>query len=984
MNLVRLKYLFVLLISTVAMAVSAQTGRIAGKIIDKKTGEELIGVSVQIEGTSIGAATDFEGKFSINNVAPGTYNLIMSYISYQKKVVSKVEVKAKEVTQVNTTLEESTRELSEVVVSAELKKETASALLIQQKKNASISDGISADLIKKTPDATTGDVMKRISGTSIQDNKFAIIRGLNDRYNTAYINGAPLPSTESDRKAFSFDIFPSNMLDNMVITKTASPELPGDFAGGMITINTKDIPEKTFVSVSVGASNHSITTGNMSYGNTKGSTNFFGVDDGTRALPSNIPARLQYESADAATKYESSKLFNDKWSMDEVSSTPMKNSFQLSGGTSKKFWDKQEAGFIVSFSRSQSNRTTPVQRNRFTKSIAATENQMRQQYNDTVYKKEILTGIMFNAGWKLGNNHKISFKNAYTINTEDQTITRSGNDDLQDDQQMPLVKNRYFIYQDNRLMSNQLIGEHFFTPLKLKMKWVLNNNNIHRTMPDFKRATTRSTYDVFAAKYYKYNTEIGSNIDIIQTGRFYQDLKEDIKSGGVDFQRPVEFLTGKKLKTDVKFGTMYQIRERDFQVRAFGYKLKPITTPGNKYVRENFVTGTPDSIFNRSNLAPDTFYIDERINPQDVYKASSNLRTAYLMLDQRLFGRLRFSYGVRVESYNQKMNTFGAAGEPVTVDTTFTDWLPSANFTYELTDKINLRLSGSQTLARPEFRELAPFSFYDFNYNTVVTGNPNLVRTKIQNYDFRFELYPGESQLVSFSLFYKDFTNAIEQVNEFIGSDAALGYSSNTNASNHGFEVEVRKNFDFLDKAFGTSWIRKFSVTMNYAYIQSKVKFDNSISSTNASFGTRPLQGQSPYIINGSFQFYDPKSTVSAAIFVNQVGRRIAFVREKNGLVPDLWENPRTVVDLSISKTFYKHYEFKVGINDILAQDLIFYQDNNGNGKYDDISTNIDPKLGPTPRIDATTTDAEKSKFDNPLFKYKMGYTISVGVGVKF
>jgi TonB-dependent receptor len=973
------------MISLISLTTFAQDkGIISGKILDKKTGEELIGVSVQIEGTNIGTASDFEGNFQISSVVPGTYNLIVSYISYQKKLITGVVVKAKETTKVNTALEESTKELNEVVISAELKKETSSALLIQQKKNVSISDGVSADLIKKTPDATTGDVMKRISGTSIQDNKFAIIRGLNDRYNTAYINGAPLPSTESDRKAFSFDIFPSNMLDNMVITKTASPELPADFAGGMITINTKDIPEKTFVSASVGSSIHSITTFKQSYENTAGSTNFLGVDNGTRALPSDIPARLTYESSTGATKLAASKKFNDSWAMNEIASTPMNNSFQVSGGTNFKFKEKQQAGFIISFSRSQSNRTTPVERNRFNKNLTVEENQFRQQYTDTVYKKEILTGIMFNAGWKLGSNHKISFKNAYTINTEDQTITRSGHDDLLDVQNRPLVQNRYFVYQDNRLLSNQLIGEHYLTSVKLKMKWVLNNNNIHRQMPDFKRVSTRSTFDEFSGKYYNYATQVGPNVDITQTGRFYQDLKENIQSGGVDFQKPLEFLSSKNVKTEVKFGGFYQSRERDFQVRAFGYKLKQIVKAGNPYNYQTFISQNPDSLFNASNLAQDTFYIDERINPQDVYTASSKLRSAYLMLDQRIASRFRVAYGVRMESYNQKVNTFGTAGEPVTVDTTFTDFLPSANITYELTEKINLRLSGSQTLARPEFRELAPFSFYDFNYNTVVTGNPNLVRTKIQNYDFRFELYPGEAQLISFSLFYKDFKNAIEQVNEFIGSDATLGYSSNTNAHNYGFEVEVRKNFDFLDRAFGTKWIRKFSVTMNYAYIRSEVKFDNSLSSTNSSFGTRPLQGQSPYIINGSLQFYDPKSTFSAAIFVNRVGRRIAFVREKNGLVPDLWENPRTVVDLSIAKTFFKHYEFKFSLNDILAQDLVFYQDNNNNGKYDNISTNVVAANGTTPRIDGTTTTTEKSGYDNPIFKYKMGYTISMGIGVKF
>ncbi len=985
MKTVRLKYFFLLFISFLAVGASAQDkGKISGKVIDKKTGEELIGVSVQIEGTSIGAVTDFEGVFAINNVTPGTYNLIVSYISYQRKIISQVTVKAKETTIVNTTLEESTKTLNEVVVSAELKRETASALLIQQKKNVSISDGVSADLIKKTPDATTGDVMKRISGTSIQDNKFAIIRGLNDRYNTAYINGAPLPSTESDRKAFSFDIFPSNMLDNMVITKTASPELPGDFAGGMITINTKDIPEKTFVSASFGSSIHSITTFNQSYENTPGSTNFLGVDNGTRALPSGIPERLIYEASSSESKFEASKKFNDQWSMNEISSTPMNNSFQVSGGTNFKFKEKQQAGFIISLSRSKSYKTTPAERNKFLKNLTTEDNQLLQQYEDTVYKQEVLTGLMFNAGWKLGNNHKISFKNAYTVNTEDQTVTRGGHDDLTDQTGIPLVSNRYFIYQDNRLMSNQLIGEHYISAVKLKAKWVLNNNDIHRKMPDFKRASSRSTIkNAETGEYYDYNTELSNSIDITQTGRFYQDLKENIKSAGVDLQKPIDVLSGKKVKTELKLGGFYQIRQRDFQVRAFGYKLMQVNNPGSPYFRPKFIAQSQDVLFSEENLAQDTFYIDERINPQDVYTAESRLSSAYAMFDQRLYSRFRVAYGVRMESYNQKLHSLGNTGLPVEVDTTFTDFLPSANLTYELTEKINLRLSGSQTLARPEFRELAPFSFYDFNYNTVVAGNPALGRTKISNFDFRFELYPGESQLVSFSLFYKDFKNAIEQVYENVGA-TQLGYSSNTNASNYGFEVELRKNFDFLDRAFGTNWIRKFSVTMNYAYIRSEVKFDNSISSTNQSFGTRPLQGQSPYIVNGSFQFYDPKSTLSAAVFVNRVGRRIAFVREKNGQVPDLWENPRTVIDLSIAKTFYKHYEFKFGVNDILAQDLIFYQDNNNNGKYDNISTNVNAKNGATPRLDPNIPVSEKSQYDNPVFKYKMGYTISMGIGVKF
>jgi outer membrane receptor protein involved in Fe transport len=277
-------------------------------------------------------------------------------------------------------------------------------------------------------------------------------------------------------------------------------------------------------------------------------------------------------------------------------------------------------------------------------------------------------------------------------------------------------------------------------------------------------------------------------------------------------------------------------------------------------------------------------------------------------------------------------------------------------------------------LARPEFRELAPFQFYDFNYNTVVAGNTGLARTRINNYDLRFEYYPGEGQLMSASLFYKTFTNAIEQVYENVGS-TQLGYTSLSNATNYGLELELRKNFDFLDIAFKTDYLRRFSFTINYAYIISEVKLDPTISP--AQIGTRPLQGQSPFILNTSLQYFDPKSNFSAALFVNRVGRRIAFVREKNGTAPDLYENPRTVIDFSISKRLYKSLEAKFVLGDILHQDLVFYQDNNNNGKFDA----YDYKELANPNLMGTS---DVGKRDNTIFRYTMGMTLSFGLSYKF
>lgn len=950
---------------------AATTGKIAGKVVDKKTGEELIGVSVSVEGTSTGATTDFEGKFVISNLKPGAYSLIISYVSYAKKSIKNVEVKAGEITSLSIALEPVSNDLTEVVVQGTLKRENSSALLIQQKKSVSISDGISADMIKRTPDATTGDVMKRVSGTSIQDNKFAVIRGLNDRYNTAYINGAPLPSSESDRKAFSFDIFPSNMLANMVITKTASPDLPGDFAGGLITINTRDIPEEKFFTLSMGSSFHSITTGQAGVGSNTSSTDWLGFDDGKRSIPSNIPGRGDYNSS--PDKIENSKSFDDDWTLLRPTSLPLNYSINVSGGNSYKVRKKDEFGFILSGSYSNSRRNLFVERNQFNRPMDGNDNQITRSYQDTITKDEILSGLMANFGYKLGSNHKFSFKNALTLNSENLTTLRGGADDYTTEQ-IPLVRNVYFNYSQSRLLTNQLIGEHYLPKSKAKVKWVLNNNSINRTIPDFKRFSTSANLISPEDGYTPYSAQFNNTINFTQLGRFYSSLDENIRSAGLDVQKPMEVLSTKRIKTDVKIGGFYQKRSRDFKARAFVPVMKKGGLEGIRF-RE----GLMDTMF-KSHLYSEDFFWEEDFRAQDVYSASSNLAAAYMMFDQKIASRFRLVYGVRFESYRQNLSSFelnSSPPVPLNVDTVFNDFLPSLNFTYELTAKTNLRFSASRTLARPEFRELAPFSFYDFNINTVVTGNPNLTRTKINNYDIRYEFYPGEGQILSASVFYKTFQNPIEMVYEFRGSDTYLSYSSRANATNYGIEFEVRKNFDFLDNLFKTTWMKDFSVTANYAHIISEVTFDESVSLQQ--YGTRPLQGQSPYILNTSFQYYNNKSAFGFAIFVNRIGRRIAFVREINGLIPDLWENPRTVVDISISKRIWKGLEAKFAINDLLAQDLVFYWDNNGNGKLDNFNKQelINAASGPE-------ASAKRFQMDNDVFRHRMGYVMSFNLSYKF
>lgn len=290
----KLVALFALTITLVSQAFS-QSGKISGKIIDASTGEALIGATVLIDGLSKGSAADMEGAFSINNVPVGTYSITVSYITYETKKINQVSVKANEVTNLDLTLSQSSAATTSVVeISAVMNKENTSTLLVMQKNNASVSDGISSESIKKTPDRNTSDVLKRISGASIQDDKFVVIRGLNDRYNASYLNGAPLPSSESDRKAFSFNVFPSNLLDNLTINKTATPDMPAEFAGGIVLINTKSIPEQNFQSVSIGGGYNSITTGKEQIYSKGNKLEWLGIDDGGRNLPTGIPSKKEF------------------------------------------------------------------------------------------------------------------------------------------------------------------------------------------------------------------------------------------------------------------------------------------------------------------------------------------------------------------------------------------------------------------------------------------------------------------------------------------------------------------------------------------------------------------------------------------------------------------------------------------------------------------------------------------------------------------
>lgn len=961
----------------------AQTGKIAGKLIDAKSGETLPGATVLIEGTTKGASADFDGNFSLSGLQPGKYTIIASYITYDNKKFVDVVVKANDVTEFNIGLDQSSSQtLNEVVVSAEMNKENTNTLLVMQKNNASVSDGISSESIKKTPDRTTGDVIKRISGATIQDNKFAIIRGMSDRYNAAFINGAPLPSSESDKKAFSFDIFPANLLDNIVILKTATPDLPGDFAGGVIQINTKSIPEKNYQSISIGAGYNTQTT-NKDFKTYKGGkTDWIGIDDGSRSLPDGMPSTKDYPQGSTLDvkdrQVENAKLLNYDWSLQTKKALPNMNLQYALANVGKVF--KKEAGSI--FAITYNHGTSAEFRNRrdFSESGLNAGNKdeviKNIDYKDSIYSNTVLASALWNLAYKLNENHQIGLKNLYSINSDDRVVTRKGALEINNNK---WEKSNVRWFTQNQIYSGQLNGDHYIEKAKIKIKWVIGYSNIKRELPNLRtmKYTKSSILQnvendsiPYTASIFTGNATSGNNAGTM----FFATTKENIKSAKYDVSRAFKI---KKTNHEIKIGGNHVFRDRQFEARLFGYGM---------YRKNSSLSANTDlllldesQIFSQENIGVHTewngprdggFLLAEATTPKDNYSATALLNAGYLQLDSRFFNsKLRFIYGARAESYSQKITYYFNPDTATVRDSTVLDILPSINAVYGITEKINIRLAYARTVSRPEFRELVPFSFTDFITGFQTFGNANLVRATIDNYDLRGEWYPGAGQIVSVSGFYKRILNATEMAVDAAGQIKSLTFVNVPLVENIGAELEYRFKLSTIFNTDSSKILDNLTLFSNFAYIKSKVDISNILGS-NASSGTRPLQGQSPYIINAGIQYIDNDKGWGASISYNVIGRRIVIVGSDTE--PDFYEAPRNVIDFQLTKSFKEKFEIKLNVRDILAQRQIWYQDLNKNGKLDKGSEAESQNLS-----HATNTD-------NVMYNSKLAPTISLSFSYKF
>lgn len=939
-------FIAILLFANILMMAQTITpkGTISGKVIDLASSEPLTGSVITIENTNLGAAADVEGNYLIKNIPAGTYTLLCKSLGYQSKKIEGVVITAREPLVLNITMEEPKSEaVKEVVITATVDKEKNVAILVAQKNSATVSDGVSAESIKKTPDKTTSDVLKRVSGASIQDNKFVIIRGLNDRYNAAFVNGAPLPSSESDRKAFSFDIFPANLLDNLVVIKTATPDLPADFAGGIINITTKSIPDKNYNSFSISSGYNSITTFQEGYTYNGGKTDWIGLDNGKRALPSNLPSSEEMGKASIIEKGKYASYLSNDWGLKTFNALP-NLSFQFTNAHTAKI-SKMDFGSIIAATYNNTNSFNSSVRREFDDATTVgSKAQQQYELSDKIYSKQILAGVLANFSLRINENNTLGFKNLFNVNAEDKVTRRNGIRDYESNPQLLEISDARW-FTENKLYTGQFTGDHFLTKSKVKIHWIGSMSNINRSIPNLRRMMytkpSAATDPSEPAPVFQASIPLSGSTPTTGGNIFYSNNKENLYSFNGDLTLPIN---NKKetIKSDFKVGGGYQYRNRDFNVRQLGLTKYAIIGGGTRF-DESLLLLPEDQIFNTTNMGilsngMGGFKLEEQTKLNDSYKAKSSLINGFVMMDTRIREKTRIIYGARLESFNMALHTFEDDGAPI--DTSFkkVDVLPSINLVYAITKFQNIRLSYSNTVSRPEYREIAPFGFYDFVTNYTVRGNPSLKRGLIYNFDARYEIFPGKGQIFSVSLFYKSFKDAIEQVT-IANTTPEINFSNVDHAKNYGMETEVRILLSSIFKGKATNTLlNSLTVYTNLALIKSDISVAD-IAGSSAE--KRPLQGQSPFIINSGLQYANDKKHFNASLSYNIIGRRIAIVG--NALEPNIWENGRSIIDFQLAKTFLKdnNLEVKINIKDGFAQKQIFYQDTNKNKVMDSNSDNI-------------------------------------------
>jgi outer membrane receptor for ferrienterochelin and colicin len=885
----------------------SQTGSIEGKITDKKNGEEVIGATILIDGTTVATATTFDGTYKISKVKPGIYNIRVSFISYNPVVIENIEVKQNQVSIVNCELDEASVDIDEVKVTTVRRTNTEIAMMSTIKTSNLVVSGISSQQISKSLDKDASEVIRRVPGITIYNGKFINVRGLAERYNNVWLNNGATPSTETDIRAFSFDVIPSNLIDNIMVYKSGAPELPLDFSGGFIKIFTKNMPDNNYLQVEYGTAYNSNSTFRDFSKYQGGSTDFIGFDDGTRALPTNYPSDIKgLDKLSLSEKTELARAFNSNWAPHKITAIPDQK-FGLT--LARKFTAGQlQIGNITSVNYGTSFETQQIVGNKYSSFDWETNIPIADYVSSAnQYSQSVKLSILHNWIFLAGKTNKIEFRNLLSQNSFSRAFERTLHKPSELIDQIEQANQ----FMSRSIYTGQLAGDHKLNEEKSSIDWNIAYSYANRNEPDKKVITKQ--LDQFSNEY---ELRLSDIVSPTQGGRVYQYNFENIISASINFEQ--KFMFG-NFAPSLKIGSLVEKKSREFNARNIGVI--------NRSLETDFLNN-PDlnDIFSNGNYSDTLLSIAENTNKTDSYVASNELMAGYMSLNIPITKKVNIFCGIRGENNIMKLNTYDISGDKINIDNNKIYFKPSANISYKFTQKFLARVAYFSSVNRPEFREIAPYNYYDYTERASYQGEPALKDAIVQNADLRFEYYPTDGETYSIAFFYKHFANPIELKYNGAGQSGLSYIFGNANAAeSKGIEIEIRRNLDFV------SVLKNYSIVFNGSLINSEVIFPKGSNSYN-----RPMYGQSPYIINAGIYYQKPEWGLTFNAMYNIIGERIVIVGVKNQNsiddIPDYYEQPRNLLDISVTKKLGKRFDLKAGIKDIFHNPAKITQTFENNG----------------------------------------------------
>jgi outer membrane receptor for ferrienterochelin and colicin len=832
-----------------AVSSPAPTGRVIGRVLDAQTGAGLPNVTVEVISSNIRTLSGLDGRYVVNNVPSGDVTLRAQSIGYAAKLVTAVQVRTGSAVELDISLDPSAVELAAIEVTASAERGSVSRALDMQRSATGVTSAISAEQIARSPDSDAASAIQRVSGVTVQDGRFVFVRGLGERYTQTSLNGSRVPSPEPERKMVPLDLFPSNLLQTITTAKTFTPDLEGDFSGAQVDIRTREYPTRRRLSMSVSQGWNAAVTGRTLPMAPRAGGEWIAAATGPRLLPDIVassPAPNPGPEANAMLN-----AMRNAWSTQQRSGS-QSSSFGLSlGGTDVVLG--REIGYLVSGTYAAGDEA----------SIDAHRASMDGDvYEGTVGRHSVLVGGLLNLSTMLGAHSRLAFNNSYNRTAENEARLEQG---LYENHNTNIQIER-LRYVERWVRSNQVQGQHQITP-RHRLDWAVTSSAVSRQEPD--RSEFVTWLDPAVPTWYN---EEGAF-------RAYGGLEESSIEGSAHYRIDL----GASRSHALRFGGLFRRTERDaFDV---GYSVRTREWTPNDPRWQLPAEEIFDGRFSSNGEALFSLGI---FNAGGYYQAEDRIVAGYSMLELSVLPRLRFVGGARIEQSELTVDYEGVLGHRGVTEPSYTDVLPAATLIYDLTRTQKLRLSASQTLARPEYREVAPACYRAGLGEEQRCGNPDLRRTLIQNYDVRWEQYPAPGEVLSIALFAKRFTDPIESRYQGHSGTNRLWFENAEKATNYGVELEAVRSLSLIAEG-----LRPFTAFANVTLMKSEVTTGNEGDSKRA------MVGQAPYVVNAGLTWTSTSGSASATVLYNVVGERIINARLSGTEVLDMMEQPRPGLDLS-------------------------------------------------------------------------------------